>query len=127
MSAYLDSRPATVTAAVIAMLASTALSVILYFIDLSNGIIDKGTVEFMIIICAISLIFTYKIYQGSKGWMYACVVTFIVTAALNLLATSEFDLYQNGGLGKWDLIQSILAGSFAIVQLLSSSSRRWLR
>lgn len=126
MSAYLDSRPATVTAAVIAMLASTALSVILYFIDLSNGIIDKGTVEFMIIICAISLIFTYKIYQGSKGWMYACVVTFIVTAALNFLAASEFDLYQNGGLGKY-LIQSILAGSFAIVQLLSSSSRRWLR
>ena len=59
--------------------------------------------------------------------MYACVVTFIVTAALNFLAASEFDLYQNGGLGKWDLIQSILAGSFAIVQLLSSSSRRWLR
>ena len=127
MSAYLDSRPATVTMAVIAILVSTALSMVLNFIDLNNGIIDKGTFGFMIVISAIALIFPYKIWNGSKGWMYAYIITFIVLMALTFLAASEVNVFEDGGLGRWDFRQSIFAGIFAIVQLLSSSSRNWLR
>lgn len=127
MSAFLNSRPSTVTMAVIAILVSTALSIILNFIDLNNGLIDKGTFGFMIVISAIALIFPYKIWNGSKGWMYAYIISFIVIIALTFLAASEVNLFEDGGLSRWDFRQSILAGVFAIVQLLSSSSRNWLR
>lgn len=127
MSEFLNSRPSTVTVAVIAILVSTALSVVLNFIDLNNGIIDKGTFGFIIVISAIALIFPYKIWNGSKGWMYAYIISFIVIMTLTFLAASEVNIFEDGGLGRWDFRQSILAGIFAIVQLLSSSSRRWLR
>ena len=127
MSSLLNSRPSAVTMAVIAILVSTALSIILNFIDLNNGIIDKGTFGFMIVISAIALIFPYKIWNGSKGWMYAYIISFIVIIVLTFLAASEVNIFEDGGLGRWDFRQSIFVGIFAIVQLLSSSSRSWLR